>query len=97
MPISMEEWNSGRVECTLKKKLETFLEKNPDKAFNLREILEGTGYCVTVTLMGYGATPELKFRHTLETLADEGIVEIRIIKKSIVGEELYYKAVNAAQ
>ena len=44
-------------------------------------------------MQDYGATPESRFRRTLETLAEEGSIEIIAIKKTI-GDELYYRAVS---
>ena len=78
---------------TLKEKILSFLSKNPDKAFDIQEIIEGTGYSIQVVMQDYGATPESRFRRTLETLAEEGSIEIRAIKKTM-GEELYYRAVS---
>jgi hypothetical protein len=94
MPIDVAEWNSGKIVCSLKEKILSFLMSNPDKAFDIKEIIEGTGYSIQVVMEGYGMTPESKFRLTLENLEEEGSVEIRAIKKSI-GEELYYKFVKA--
>jgi uncharacterized protein YwgA len=93
MPIDITEFNSGKVEYSLREKILSFLMNNPDKAFDIKEIIEGTGYSIQVVMEGYGMTPESKFRLTLEKLDEEGSVEIRSIKKS-AGEKLYYKAVN---
>jgi uncharacterized protein YwgA len=93
MPIDITEFNSGKIECSLKEKILSFLMNNPDKAFDIKEIIEGTGYSIQVVMEGYGMTPESKFRLTLENLEDEGSVETRAIKKSN-GEELYYKFVK---
>jgi len=60
---------------------------------HIKEIIEGTGYSIQIVMQDYGATPESRFRRTLETLAEEGSIEIRAIKKTI-GEELYYRAVS---
>ena len=89
----MADWNSGMKIYSLKEKILSFLRKNPDKAFNIREIIEGTGYSVQVVMEGYGDVPERQFRHTLEHLTEEGSVEARAIKKSN-GEELHYKAAS---
>lgn len=93
MPIDVTEFNSGKIVCSLKEKILSFLMNNPDKAFDIKEIIEGTGYSVQVVMEGYGMTPESKFRLTLENLKDEGSVETRSIKKSS-GEELFYKFVK---
>ena len=96
MPIDMAEWNSGKKVKTvhsLKEKILSFLKKNPDKAFDIKEIIEGTGYSIETVMEGFDEVPEARFRHTLENLMEEGSVEIRLIKKTI-GEELYYKAIN---
>jgi hypothetical protein len=94
MPIDVNEFNLGKVECSLKEKILSFLMNNPNKAFDIKEIIEGTGYSIQVVMEGYGMTPESKFRLTLENLEEEGSVETRAIKKSS-GEELYYKFVKA--
>ena len=94
MPIDLTEFNLGKVECSLKEQILSFLMNNPDKAFDIKEIIEGTGYSIQVVMEGYGLTPESKFRLTLENLEEEGSVETRAIKKSS-GEELYYKFVKA--
>ena len=93
MPIDVTEFNSGKVECSLKEKILSFLMNNPDKAFDISEIIEGTGYSIQVVMEGYGMTPESKFRLTLENLEEEGSIETRTIKRSS-GEELYYKFVK---
>ena len=93
MPIDITEFSSGKIVCSLKERILSFLMNNPDKAFDIKEIIEGTGYSVQVVMEGYGMTPESKFRLTLENLEEEGSVETRAIKKSI-GEELYYKFVK---
>jgi hypothetical protein len=93
MPIDITKFNSGKIECSLKEKILSFLTNNPDKAFDIKEIIEGTGYSIQVVMEGYGMTPESKFRLTLENLGEEGSVETRAIKKSN-GEELYYKFVK---
>lgn len=92
-PIEIADWNSGKKVYTLKEKILSFLMKNPDKAFDIKEIIEGTGYSIQIVMQDYGAAPESRFRRTLENLAEEGSVEIRAIKKSI-GEELYYRVVS---
>jgi hypothetical protein len=93
MPIDITEFNSEKIVCSLKEKILSFLMNNPDKAFDIKEIIEGTGYSVQVVMEGYGMTPESKFRLTLENLEEEGSVETRAIKKSN-GEKLYYKFVK---
>jgi uncharacterized protein YwgA len=93
MPIDITEFNSGKIECSLKEKILSFLMNNPDNAFDIKEIIEGTGYSIQVVMEGYGMTPESKFRLTLENLEEEGSVETKAIKKSN-GEELYYKFVK---
>ncbi len=93
-PIDIADWNSGKKAYPLKEKILSFLGKSPDKAFDIKEIIEGTGYSIQVVMEGYGGTPELVFRHTLESLEEEGSVEIRAIKKSN-GEQLYYRAAVA--
>ena len=95
MPIDADEWNSGKKvhPLSLKEKILLFLKNNPDKAFNIKEIIEGTGYSIQVVMLDYGPIPELQFHHTLEKLAEDGLVEIRLIKKTI-GEEMYFKVVN---
>ena len=94
MPIDVNEFNSGKLEYSLKEKILSFLMNNSDKAFDIKEIIEGTGYSIQVVMEGYGMTPESKFRLTLEKLEEEGSVETRTIKKSS-REELYYKFVKA--
>jgi hypothetical protein len=93
MPINMADWNTGERIYSLKEKILSFLRKNPDKAFDIREIIEGTGYSIQVVMQGYSEVPEKQFHHILEHLAEEGFVEIRALKKS-AGEGLYYKAIN---
>jgi hypothetical protein len=93
LPIDIADWNSGKKVYTLKEKISSFLSKNPDKAFDIQEIIDGTGYSIQVVMQDYGATPESRFRRTLENLAEEGSIEIRAIKKTM-GEGLYYKAVS---
>jgi hypothetical protein len=93
LPIDIADWNSGKKVYTLKEKISSFLSKNPDKAFDIQEIIDGTGYSIQVVMQDYGATPESRFSRTLETLAEEGSIEIRAIKKTM-GEGLYYRAVS---
>ncbi len=93
MPIDIADWNSGKRVYPLRTKILSFLKKTPDKAFDIKEIIEGTGYSIQVVMEDYGETPEGRFSRILENLAEEGLVEIRAIKKPI-GEELYYRAVS---
>ncbi len=90
MPIDSAEWNLGKIVYSLKEKILIFLKKNPDKAFNIKEIIEGTGYSIQVVMLDYGDAPESRFRRTLENLEEEEAIEIRSIKKTF-GEELFYK------
>lgn len=92
-PEDMASWNSEKKVYTLKEKILSFLNKSPDKAFDIKEIIEGTGYSIQVVMEGYGDAPESLFRRTLENLTEEGSVETRTTKKTI-GEELYYRAVS---
>lgn|GEM_PF-6040206 len=92
-PEDMASWNSGKKVYTLKEKILSFLSKSPDKAFDIKEIIEGTGYSIQVVMENYGDAPETLFRRTLENLTKEGSVETRTTKKTI-GEELYYRAVS---
>jgi len=94
MPIDLNEWNSGKREYTLKQKILLFLSKTPDQAYDIKEIIEGTGYAIEVVMQEYGETPQSRFRRILEILSEEGSIEVRAINKTI-GDELYYKFVNA--
>ena len=69
------------------------MRKSPNKAFDIKEIIEGTGYSIQVVMENYGDAPESLFRSTLENLTEEGSVETRTTKKTF-GEELYYRAVS---
>jgi hypothetical protein len=46
MPIDITEFNSEKIVCSLKEKILSFLMNNPDKAFDIKEIIEGTGYSI---------------------------------------------------
>ena len=48
MPIDFADWNSGKKVYTLKEKISSFLSKNPEKAFDIKEIIEGTGYSIQI-------------------------------------------------
>ena len=69
------------------------MRKSPNKAFDIKEIIEGTGYSIQVVMENYGDAPESLFRSTLENLTEEGSIETRTTKKTF-GEELYYRAVS---
>jgi hypothetical protein len=56
------------------------LRKDPDKAFDMKEIIEGTEYSIQVVMQGYVEAPESQFRHTLENLIEEGSIEARTIR-----------------
>ena len=73
------------------------MERNPEKAFNLKEIIEGTGYPLPVVMENYGDSPASRFRDTLENLAEEKYVEIRAIKTNFGEQDLYYKAAIKAK
>ncbi len=92
MPIDLTEWNNGQKVYPLKERILLFLRDNPNKAFDIKEIIQGTGYSATVVMMGYGDAPELRFHRILESLMEEGAIEIRAVKKSMKEDELYYKA-----
>jgi len=91
MPIENSDWNSGKKVYPLKEKILLFLRNNSERAFNLKEIIQGTGYSIQVVMEGYGDAPESQFRSTLDTLMEEGTVEIRTVNNK---KELYYKAVT---
>jgi Fe2+ or Zn2+ uptake regulation protein len=93
MPIKNSEWDSGKRTYPLREKILFFLRNNSDKALNIKEIVEGTGYSIQVVLQGYGDAPESQFRSTLDALVEEGFIEIRSINN---GKELYYKATEKA-
>ena len=48
MPIDVNEFNSGKLEYSLKEKILSFLMNNSDKAFDIKEIIEGTGYSIQI-------------------------------------------------
>jgi hypothetical protein len=96
-PIDNSNWNSGKKSYTFKERILLFLEANPDKAFSLKEIIEGMGYSLPVVMENYGDHPASQFREVLEDLAEENFVEIRSIRKSFGGQELYYKAISKAK
>ena len=92
MPIESSEWSTEKKFYSLKEKILLFLRENPEKAFNIKEIVKGTGYSLQVVLQGYGDAPESEFMDNLNTLMEEGLVEIRKSENRV----LYYKATKKA-
>ena len=50
--------------------------------------MAGTGYSLQVVFENYGDAPESEFQQVLESLREEGQVEIRAAKKG----QLFYRA-----
>ena len=90
MPISNEEWDSGRTADTIEGQILKFLKVNM-KPFSLWEIISGLGYGNDLTVKNLVATFDIQ--NALDRLVKEGNVTARIVKQPI-GELVYYKAVE---
>ena len=93
MPISDEEWKTGRTMGTLEANILAFLEQD-QKPFNIAEIISGLGYNTQIKELGSfisGVASYWVFQKALEKLVNEGAVQTRIIKNPF-GEQTYYKA-----
>ena len=95
MPISRDEWNSGRTWETDEAKILRFLDEHKDSAFTDVEIFTGVGYQVpndNLLVFGMSVIVFSNFRGKLVLLAKEGKIRARTVKKPI-GEETYYTIV----
>ena len=95
MPISNEEWDSGRTRDTLEAQVLTFLKQNKIP-FSLVGIMSGLGYDTNIKdleTLFFGFVNILGVQNALEKLIKEGTVTAKIIKQPI-GQETYYKAVE---
>ena len=90
MPISNEEWNSGRTGDTIEAQILTFLKQN-QKPFTSVEVMTGLGYNNDLTLNNIIAG--FAIQSALDKLVKEGNVTARTIKQQIE-EQVYYKAVE---
>ncbi len=93
MPISDDEWNSGRKRDTYEQRVLDFL-KNKGNPCTVAEISIGIGYRYKkVDLIGIIGALAItnNVQNALKSLIREGSVETRIIKQ-VFTEESYYKA-----
>jgi hypothetical protein len=90
MPISNEEWDSGRTADTLESQILKFLKVNL-KPFSLGEIVIGLGYSNDLSVKNFVAT--FAIQNALDKLVKEGNVTARTIKQQM-GEQVYYKAIE---
>jgi hypothetical protein len=90
MPISNEEWNSGRTADTLEGQILAFLKRNMFPV-NYDEIISSLGYSKDLNLNNLVAA--FSIQNALDKLVKEGIVEAKTIKKPI-GEQVYYKVID---
>ena len=90
MPLSNEEWDSGRTADTLEGRILKFLRMNL-KPFSLGEIINGLGYSNDLNVKNIVET--FAIQNALDKLVKEGNVTARTIKQQI-GEQVYYKAVE---
>ena len=91
MPVSKDEWNSGRKWEPLQLRISAFLEANRDKGFSVNELYNGLGY---KTSSGFWAIQAeianlLNIQNASETLVKKGIIKAKIVKET-VGEITYY-------
>lgn len=90
IPISNEEWDSGRTADTLESQILKFLKGNM-KPFALGEIVSGLGYSNDLNVKNLVAS--FTIQNALDKLVKEGNVTARTIKQQI-GEQVYYKAIE---
>jgi predicted AAA+ superfamily ATPase len=90
MPLSNEEWDSGRTADTLEGRILKFLKINM-KPFSLGEIINGLGYSNDLNVKNIVET--FAIQNALDKLVKEGNVTARTIKQQIE-EQVYYKAVE---
>ncbi|MGA2682802.1 MAG: hypothetical protein ABSF44_13500 [Candidatus Bathyarchaeia archaeon] len=88
MPISNEEWNSGRTADTLEDQILAFLRRNAYPV-NYGDIASGLGYDNDLNLENLVAA--FSIQNALDKLVKKGTVEAKTIKQPD-GEQVYYKA-----
>ena len=92
MPISYDEWNSGRANDTIEGRIITFLKQNK-KAFTTVEVMNGLGYITDMKDLGtlfVGMLNIWNFQNALDKLVKERTVEARVVKQPNI-TETYYK------
>jgi len=94
LPISKDEWDTGRIKKTREDRILDFLNKNPDTAFTLLEICSGVGE-ITQKADYKGMIGDLLcallFQNALDDLIEADKVEARTIKTKHL-ETTYYKS-----
>ena len=91
MPITKDEWNSGRTGDTLESRIVTFLTNNRSKAYNVSEI---TAYLYPMQYQSFAdivldVLNNFNVREALRTLCKEGKVSVKSVKKPIWEQEYY--------
>ena len=79
MPIEKDEFNRGKKDDWVAKKVISFLKANKNKAFTANEIMQGMGYAVNIDSLIWGILGCWAFNRTLEGLVEDG----RIITKKV--------------
>jgi hypothetical protein len=90
MPITKQEFESGKIHSTLEEEIYTFLNERKDRAYTSQEIMEGLNYHVEFS------TPEIS-RISTFTIADfatflHHLVEKEKIRMKIVRGRMYIAA-----
>lgn len=99
MPITEEDWDSATPAISDREFVQNFLEKNPERAYSSGDIAaERTGLSEDD---GLGFTiMALYFESVLDSLADEGRVNLRMVDEIAEDNAInqaYYRAANNHQ
>ncbi|HMK94747.1 MAG TPA: hypothetical protein VK536_05020 [Candidatus Limnocylindrales bacterium] len=82
MPIDKEEFESGHVLTDIEKKVISFLESNPDKAFTSNEIIDGINMQTDFTDFWKAVSSGINllgFPYVLYRLVNEGRIRTNFI------------------
>jgi hypothetical protein len=94
MPISGDEWDSGKTR-PLEERIMSFLNRkgNENYAFSIQEIIRGLGYKVKTTEPSYFGLL-FNAKKTLDNLIKDGKVEEKKVT-GVSGEDFYYRTVKS--
>ena len=85
IPIDKDEFDRGKKDGWVAKRVVSFLEKNKNKAFNIDEIMRGIGYEMREDNLVWEFLGFWAFNNTLDHLVKDG----RIVNKKVDFNDYY--------
>ena len=85
MPIDKNEFDRGKKDDWVAKRILSFLKRNKDKGFDSSEIIRGIGYKIRDDRLVWEVLGYMAFHRTLDDLVKDG----RVIKKKVSYNDYY--------